>query len=129
MFIMMTQGSNFTHDWQFNHHYFLFQYLMSDMNPSSERRTTRATNAGQHPGHAVIGIVRKRRTKEEMARDKALLAVKKAEENLKKVQGIARIAELEDRMAIDDAGAGSAHPRNHKGSCLVFALLSYELLI
>ena len=102
---------------------------MSDTNPSSECRTTRATNAGQHPGHAVTGTIRKRRTKEEMARDKALLAAKKAEENLQKAQGIACIAELEDRMAIDDASAESAHPRNHKGSCLVFALLSYELLI
>ena len=45
-----------------------------------------------------------------MAWDKALLAVKKAEENLQKAQGMARIAELEDRMAIDDAGAESAHP-------------------
>ena len=102
---------------------------MSDTNPSSERRTTRATNASQHPGHAVTGTTRKRRTKEEIAQDKAVLEVKKAEEKLQKLQAIARIAELEDRMAIDDAGAESAHPRNHKGSCLVFALLSYELLI
>ena len=64
-----------------------------------------------------------------MGRDKALLAAKKAKENLQKAQGIAHIAELEDWMAIDDAGTESAHPRNHKGSCLVFALLSYELLI
>ena len=83
---------------------------MSDTNPSSERQTTRATNAGQHPGHAVTGTIRKRRAKEEMARDKALLAVKKAKENLQKAQGIACIAELEDRMPIDDAGAKSAHP-------------------
>ena len=59
-----------------------------------------------------------------MARDKALLAAKKAKENLQKAQGI---AELKDRMAINDASAESAHPQNHKGSCL--ALLSYELLI
>ena len=102
---------------------------MSDTNPSSERRTTRATDAGQHPGHAVTGTIRKRCTKEEMAWDKALLAAKKAEENLQKAQGITHIAELKDRMAIDDAGAESAHPRNHKGSCLIFTLLSYELLI
>ena len=49
-----------------------------------------------------------------MARDKALLAVKKAKENLQKAQGIARIAELEDRMAIDDASTESAHPRKKK---------------
>ena len=102
---------------------------MSDTNPSSECRTTRATNASQHPGHAITGTTRKRPTKEEIARDKAILEVKKAEEKLQKLQAIARIAELEDRMAIDDAGAESAHPRNHKGSCLLFPLLSYELLI
>src|SRR5882762_9478686 len=101
---------------------------MSDTNPSADRRTTRATNAGQHPGHAVMNpMIRKRRTKEEMARDKALQEVKKAEENLQKAQSITHIAEMEDRMAIDDAGAESAHSRNHKGSCLVFTLLSYDL--
>ena len=32
------------------------------------------------------------------------------------MKGIARIAELEDRMAVDDARARTAHPWNEKGS-------------
>ena len=32
------------------------------------------------------------------------------------MKGIAHIVELEDRMAVDDARAGTAHPQNGKGS-------------
>ena len=98
---------------------------MADTNPPAERRVaTRTTNADQHPGQVVP--IRKRRTKAEMARDKALADEKKAEKKRQKTKGIARIAELEDQMAIDDAGAEGAHPRNQKGSCILFfALVSY----
>jgi hypothetical protein len=94
---------------------------MADTSPSAGRRATRATNADQHPGLAVQ--IRKRRTKAEMARDRNLLEEKKAEKSRQQTQSIERIAELEDQMAIDDAGAESAHPRNQKGqlSCIVFS--------
>lgn len=87
---------------------------MPNTKPSAERLETRATNASQHPGRAIP--VRKRRTKEEIARDNALLEEKKNEKNRRQTKGIARIAELEDQMAIDDTGAEGAHPRNQKGS-------------
>jgi hypothetical protein len=93
---------------------------MSDTNPSAERRATRATNADQHPGR--VFSIRKRRTKAEIARDNALLEEKKAEKQLQQTQGIARIAVLEDRMAVDDAGAESAHPRSQKGEFSYFHL-------
>lgn len=110
----------FTHVWHFNHNC-LFQYLMSDTNPV-ERLATRAGNARQHPGR--VSQPRKRRTKEEMARDKAIAEEKKERKKRQQTKGIARIAELEDRMAIDDAGVEGAHPRNQKGSlsCAFFRL-------
>ena len=69
-------------------------------------------NIDQHPGLAIP--VRKRHTKAEMAQDKALQE-KKAEKKHQQMKGIARIVELEDRMAVDDAGARTAHPQNEKG--------------
>jgi len=98
---------------------------MAKTNPSTERLGTRSTNADQHPGRAVP--IRKRRTKAEMARDNALVEEKKSEKKRQQTKSVARIAELEDRMAIDDAGAEGAHPRNQKGlfvMYLFFALLS-----
>jgi hypothetical protein len=86
---------------------------MSDTNPSAERRATRATNADQHPGR--VFSIRKRRTKAEIARDNALLEEKKAEKQHQKTEGIARIADLEDQMAVDDTGAESTHPQSQKG--------------
>ena len=93
---------------------------MEDSNPSAERRVTRTTNANQHPGRVLI---RKRRTKAEIARDKAALEEQKNEISRQHMQVVTRIAELEDRMAIDDAGAEGAHPRNQKGSLtrIIFA--------
>ena len=65
-----------------------------------------------------------------MARDKARLEEQKAEKKRQQTQGIERIAELEDRMAIDDAGAVDSHPRNQKGSCFVYLFFRLiELLI
>ena len=81
---------------------------MADPNPPAERRATRPTNANQHPGMVVP--VRKRRTKAEMARDRALEEERKAEEKRQKTKGITRIAELENRMAIDDANTAGTHP-------------------
>jgi len=99
---------------------------MADANPPVERRVaTRTTNANQHPGRAVP--IRKRRTKAEMARDKALLEEKKAEKKRQQTKGIERIAELEDRMAIDDAGAEGAHPRNQKGTFVCHVVSFFAL--
>lgn len=95
-------------------------------NPSTERLATRSTNANQHPG---LLPKRPRRTKEEMARDRALLEEKKAENKRQQDKGIERIAELEDRMAIDDAGAEGAHPRNRKGTFVMLFFCVTELLI
>ena len=91
-----------------------------------ERMATRAENACQHPGRS--SQPRKRRNKEEMAWDRAIEEEKKEQKRCQQKKGIAHIAELEDRMAIDDAGVEGAHPRNQKGSLLfVFfsALLGY----
>jgi hypothetical protein len=87
----------------------------ADMNPSTNTRaTTRAKNANQHPGQTAP--VRKRHTKEEMAQDRALEQQKKDEKKRLQTKGIKRIAEIEDQMAVDDANAEDAHPRNQKGS-------------
>ena len=83
------------------------------MDAPRQRPTTRAKNADQHPGR----VVRKtRRTKAEITHDRAVLqAQKEANEQVKKAI-IARVAQLEDQMAIDEANIGSAHPRNHSGT-------------
>lgn len=97
--------------------FFSTTYLHSDpssrMDPPTERPTTRAKNANQHPG--MIGQTRKRRTKAEIARDEALLLAKKEAEKKRKDEGIARVAQMEDKMAINDANVRSAHPRSRKG--------------
>lgn len=62
----------------------------------------------QDPPNLCISILveqkRKRRTKAE----------KEAKER-KRNGGIARVAQLEDKMAVDDASDGSAHPRSNIG--------------
>jgi hypothetical protein len=80
------------------------------MDAPIERRVTRATNANQHPGLAGATI-KKRRTKAEIEHDKALLQEKKDVLAKRKALGIARVAQLEDRMATEDSGAEDAHPR------------------
>lgn len=87
---------------------------MSDMNPSTGRRTTRATNADQHPGQVALDQIRKCRTKAEIARDKALQEESINKKKRQETKSITRIAELEDQMAVDDASADSAHPRKKK---------------
>jgi len=79
------------------------------MDAPTERHVTRPTNASQHP--RLAGAIRKRRTKAEIEHDKALLQEKKDAIAKKKALGIARVAQLEDRMATEDSGAESAHPR------------------
>jgi hypothetical protein len=64
-----------------------------------------------------------------MARDKALLEEEKAAKKRQQSKGIERIAELEDQMAIDDAGAEEAHPRNQKGTLVQVFYCVTELLI
>ena len=88
--------------------------LMADKSPSTQRRATRTMNVDQHPGLAIP--VRKRHTKAEMAQDKALQEEKKSQKKHQQMKGIACIAELEDRMAVDNARARTAHPQNEKGS-------------
>jgi hypothetical protein len=92
------------------------------MDAPVERRVTRAKNADQHPG--LAGSIRKRRTREEIERDNALLHEKKEAIAKKKALGIARVAQLEDRMAIKDSSAESAHPRG-----MLFISLMGTLLI
>jgi len=80
-------------------------------NPSQPvaRVTTRSKNVDQHPGSVVAP--KRRRSKAEKARDDELagLAIKKVQE--KKKEDIARVARLEDAMAVDDHNAENAHPR------------------
>ena len=90
---------------------------MADTSPSTGRRATRATNANQHPGR--VDLIRKRRTKAEIARDNVLQEEKKDKKRRQQTEGITRIAELEDKMAIDDASAEGSHPRNQNGSFFV----------
>lgn len=95
---------------------------MADKKPSTGRLATRAANADQHPGKVQVDQIRKRRTKEEIARDNALQKEKKDKKKRQQTKSIAHIAELEDQMAVDDAGAEGAHPRKQIGSlsCIFF---------
>ena len=88
------------------------------MDPPLEHVATRAKNADQCPGEILKK--RKRCTKVEIECDNALLQEKTQAEEQKKNEGIAYVAQLEDRMAVDDANIGSAHPRNHSGTLLSF---------
>jgi hypothetical protein len=81
---------------------------MSEINPPTECRVTRAKNANQHLG--LLAPKKKRRTKEEIERDKALLQEKKEANAREKPASVTRVAQLEDRMAVEDSGAESAHP-------------------
>ena len=84
----------------FSHPHLTFQpqlpnpVLMADTSPSTQCRATRTMNIDQHPGLAIP--VRKRRTKAEMAWDKALQEEKKAKKKHQQMKGIAHIVELED---------------------------------
>jgi GH15 family glucan-1,4-alpha-glucosidase len=90
------------------------------MDPPTGRPVTRSKNANQHPGRVVQ--VKKRRTKAEVESDRALLLAKTEAEKQKKNEGISRVAQLEDKMATDDANIGSTHPRSHKGIQLDMSL-------
>ena len=82
------------------------------MAPPSARPVTRATNANKHPGHLVK---KTRHTKAEVEQDREYLRQEKEAAVRRKGEGIVEIARLEDQMAIDDANAGSAHPRSRSG--------------
>lgn len=58
---------------------------------------------------------KKRRTKAEMELERSRLRQEKEVKEQKKNASLARVAQLEDQMAVDDANAGSAHPRNNNG--------------
>lgn len=81
--------------------------------PAPERPVTRAKNADKHPGQ--VDQKRKRRTKAEIENANAVLQKEKDEKVRKQKEGITKIAQLENQMAIDDASTESAHPRNSKG--------------
>lgn len=96
---------------------------MANTTPSRGRPATRSTNANQHPGQ--VFQTRKRRTRDEMDRDKALQEEKKEQKKRQQTKGITHIAALEDRMAVDDANTDGAHPRNQKGTFPSFSSSSY----
>jgi hypothetical protein len=50
-----------------------------------------------------------------MAHDRALQEAKKEAAKKKKDEGIAHVAQLEDKMAIYEANIASAHPRSRQG--------------
>jgi hypothetical protein len=79
---------------------------------------TRSKNKGQHPGAPELALKRKRRTKTEMAADRAAQEAKKQEKERMAHEQVKNIANLEGEMAKKDAGADGAHPRNRNGdSC------------
>lgn len=78
---------------------------------------TRAKNANQHPGRV---IKRKRCTKAEIEHDRAQLVAQKEAEKQEHQEKIANVAQLEDKMAVDKANIGSAHPQSRKGILAFF---------
>lgn len=86
------------------------------MDASADSRTsTRSKNKNQHPGAVQLASKRKRRTKAEMAADKAAQEAKKQEKGRKDQEKIKNIASLEGEMARKDADADAAHPRSRNG--------------
>ena len=92
--------------------------LRTGMDPPAQRPNTRAKNANQHPGRVNK---RRRRTKAEIEHDRAILQAKKETSQQEKKDIIERVIELEDKMAVDEANVGSAHPWNCGGILLFFA--------
>jgi hypothetical protein len=79
----------------------------------SSRIATRTSNADKHPG---LQGKRKRRTKAEMDEDRQLKAEEKERKKSDNEKKIARIAVLENKMAVEDvetreAPAPRPHPR------------------
>jgi hypothetical protein len=68
----------------------------------SDRVSTRPANANKHPGAIEATEKRKRRTKEEIERDKALQWAKKAELQRQKEKAMKDIADLEAKIAAQD---------------------------
>ena len=99
---------------------------MANKKNTTGHPATRATNANQHPG--VPDQIKKRRTKAEMAWDKALQEEARYQKERQETESINRIVELEDQMALDDASTESTHPRNQKGLSYVFFCLTGLLI-
>jgi hypothetical protein len=98
--------------WLIFNHIPQFHFSISNMDPPTViHPTTRAKNANQHPGR--VGQTRKRHTKAEIECDNALLQQEKEAEVQKKNEGIAHVAQLEDKMAINDTKTRGAHPWNN----------------
>jgi hypothetical protein len=77
------------------------------METSNLRRSERQST-NKHPG---LLVKMKRRTKAEVERDRALKQMERALKEKEREDNILRVAQLEDRMAIEDANEESAHPR------------------
>jgi hypothetical protein len=76
---------------------------------TATKRSTRSKGSSQ-PAQVLVEK-RKRRTKAEIERDNALLEEKKRAKDEKKQGSVARVAELEDNMAVNDANSINVHPR------------------
>lgn len=80
------------------------------------RMTTRSKNANQHPGVQAEGQKRKRRTKAEMAIARAEEVERKATKTREKAKKIERIAQLEAKIAEDNATEiATPRPTNTNG--------------
>lgn len=82
------------------------------------RVSTRSKNAHQHPGDILLEGKRTRRSAAEVAEEKMRKHLarmerqkEKHDEMERRKEGAKRVAELEDKMAVDDVQRGSAHPR------------------
>ena len=78
------------------------------------RVSTRPTNANKHPGAIEATEKRKRRTKEEIERDKALEWARKVELQRQKEQKLKDIADLEAMMAAKDDEVSRARRGDRK---------------
>ena len=92
--------------------YLSFLHIMED--PTDRRPSTRAKNASQRPG--LVDMSRqKRRTKAEMAQERQTKEAAAKALKQKKDNDILRVAQVEDKLAIDDANAERSHPRSRNG--------------
>jgi hypothetical protein len=75
---------------------------------TSNLRRSERKNANKHPG---LLVKKRRRTKAEVEQERALSQRERALKEKKKDDSILRVAQLEDRMATEDANSECAHPR------------------
>lgn len=62
---------------------------------------------------------RTRRTPAEVAHEKETIRLQREAKATDKIASIGGLAELEDRMAVKDAGIDQAHPRHYSGQCFL----------